>query len=267
MHASRSPQQSRLQRQRGSGSGAVPRPDRARRHQQPAGHARGQQPGGTTFWLDPKNGVQYPIVMQTPQYRVATLSDLQNLPVTATTTAVPQVLGGVAISAATPRTRSSHSTTSSRWFRSTRPRRVATWAPLRRTSTGSSRTRRTTCQGKHGRPARPGADDEQRVRRTSVRPARRHRADLSADRGQFSILERSIRHRLCAAGGARGHRVAVVCHGYHAVGAGAHGRNLCMGVATANSVLVISLRASASQSSATRSPLRSRRAWCVFVRY
>ncbi len=49
-----------------------------------------------TFWLDPKNGVQYPIVMQTPQYKVDTLSELQNLPVTATTTAVPQVLGAVA---------------------------------------------------------------------------------------------------------------------------------------------------------------------------
>jgi len=49
-----------------------------------------------TFWLDPQNGVQYPIVMQTPQYRIDTLSELQNLPVTATTTAVPQVLGGVA---------------------------------------------------------------------------------------------------------------------------------------------------------------------------
>jgi multidrug efflux pump subunit AcrB len=49
-----------------------------------------------TFWLDPKNGVQYPIVMQTPQYKVATLSELHNLPITATTTAVPQVLGGVA---------------------------------------------------------------------------------------------------------------------------------------------------------------------------
>jgi multidrug efflux pump subunit AcrB len=49
-----------------------------------------------SFWLDPKNGVQYPIVMQTPQYRVDTLSKLRNLPVTATTTAVPQVLGGVA---------------------------------------------------------------------------------------------------------------------------------------------------------------------------
>ena len=49
-----------------------------------------------TFWLDPKNGVQYPIVMQTPQYKLDTLSELQNLPVTATTTAVPQDLGGVA---------------------------------------------------------------------------------------------------------------------------------------------------------------------------
>jgi multidrug efflux pump subunit AcrB len=49
-----------------------------------------------TFWLDPKNGVQYPIVMQTPQYEVDSLSKLQNLPITASTTAVPQVLGGVA---------------------------------------------------------------------------------------------------------------------------------------------------------------------------
>src|ERR1700694_631203 len=32
------------------------------------------------FWLDPKSGVQYPIVMQTPQYRVDSLSGLQNLP-------------------------------------------------------------------------------------------------------------------------------------------------------------------------------------------
>ena len=51
-----------------------------------------------TFWLDPKNGVQYSIVMQTPQYQINSLSALQNLPITATTTAslVPQVLGGVA---------------------------------------------------------------------------------------------------------------------------------------------------------------------------
>ena len=34
--------------------------------------------------------------MQTPQYQVDTLSKLQNLPITAATTSVPQVLGGVA---------------------------------------------------------------------------------------------------------------------------------------------------------------------------
>jgi len=53
-----------------------------------------------TFWLDPANGVQYSIVMQTPQYQVDSLGELQNLPVSATgttpTSSVPQVLGGVA---------------------------------------------------------------------------------------------------------------------------------------------------------------------------
>jgi multidrug efflux pump subunit AcrB len=50
-----------------------------------------------TFWLDPSNGVQYPIVMQTPQYQVDNLSELQNLPITnATSTSIPQVLGAVA---------------------------------------------------------------------------------------------------------------------------------------------------------------------------
>lgn len=34
-----------------------------------------------TFWLNPKTGVQYPIVTQAPQYRVSSLQDLQNLPV------------------------------------------------------------------------------------------------------------------------------------------------------------------------------------------
>jgi multidrug efflux pump subunit AcrB len=33
------------------------------------------------YWLNPKNGVSYPIVAQAPQYRVDTLSDLENTPV------------------------------------------------------------------------------------------------------------------------------------------------------------------------------------------
>jgi CzcA family heavy metal efflux pump len=34
-----------------------------------------------TFWLNPQNGVQYPIVVQTPQYRLDTLAALAHLPV------------------------------------------------------------------------------------------------------------------------------------------------------------------------------------------
>jgi multidrug efflux pump subunit AcrB len=51
-----------------------------------------------TFWLDRANGVQYPIVMQTPQYQVDSLGELQNVPITASASdaSVPQVLGGVA---------------------------------------------------------------------------------------------------------------------------------------------------------------------------
>ena len=33
-----------------------------------------------TFWLNPKNGVSYPIVAQTPQYWVRSLSQLENIP-------------------------------------------------------------------------------------------------------------------------------------------------------------------------------------------
>ena len=35
------------------------------------------------FWLNPENGVSYPIVAQMPQYRVNSMSDLSNIPITA----------------------------------------------------------------------------------------------------------------------------------------------------------------------------------------
>ncbi|HBK04437.1 MAG TPA: RND transporter [Acetobacteraceae bacterium] len=35
-----------------------------------------------SFWLNPANGVSYPIVVQTPQYRMDSWSDLRNLPIT-----------------------------------------------------------------------------------------------------------------------------------------------------------------------------------------
>jgi len=48
------------------------------------------------FWLNNANGVTYPIVVQTPQYRIDTLSHLANAPVTSSRTETPQYLGGLA---------------------------------------------------------------------------------------------------------------------------------------------------------------------------
>jgi len=48
------------------------------------------------FWLNTKNGVSYPIVAQMPQYRIETLSDFVNVPVTSSATDAPRYLGGLA---------------------------------------------------------------------------------------------------------------------------------------------------------------------------
>jgi multidrug efflux pump subunit AcrB len=48
------------------------------------------------FWLNDSNGVSYPIVVQTPQYRIDTTSDLANVPITSPNAGTPQYLGGLA---------------------------------------------------------------------------------------------------------------------------------------------------------------------------
>ena len=48
-----------------------------------------------TFWLSPKNGISYSVVAATPQYRMDSLAALQALPVTGSG-GTPQVLGGLA---------------------------------------------------------------------------------------------------------------------------------------------------------------------------
>jgi multidrug efflux pump subunit AcrB len=47
------------------------------------------------FWLDPRNGASYPIVAQTPQYRLDSLSKMENLPVTGSKAGSMQVLGAL----------------------------------------------------------------------------------------------------------------------------------------------------------------------------
>ena len=48
------------------------------------------------FWLNPENGVSYPIVAQMPQYRVNSISELSNIPITAQESGAQRYLGGLA---------------------------------------------------------------------------------------------------------------------------------------------------------------------------
>jgi multidrug efflux pump subunit AcrB len=51
-----------------------------------------------TYWLNPRNNISYPIVMQTPQYQLGSLGALNNLPITGSGThgADAPILGGLA---------------------------------------------------------------------------------------------------------------------------------------------------------------------------
>ncbi len=48
-----------------------------------------------TFFLNPQNGVSYLIAAQTPQYRIDSLQDLHNVPITGPSAATPQILGNL----------------------------------------------------------------------------------------------------------------------------------------------------------------------------
>jgi multidrug efflux pump subunit AcrB len=49
-----------------------------------------------TFFLDWKNGVQYSLVAQTPQYRITSLQDMANIPLTSANMVRPEILSDVA---------------------------------------------------------------------------------------------------------------------------------------------------------------------------
>ena len=148
-----------------------------------------------TYWLNPDNGVSYPIVMQTPQYRLDSL-------VGAVQPADHGAGGDVAAGAGRPR-RHHAATRQRRWSRTTtsqpmvadlrhhagpRPRRRR----RRHAARSSTSWRRGACRkGAHGQAAGPGQDDGQRLLRPAVRPARRDRADLPADRRELPVVERS----------------------------------------------------------------------------
>ena len=49
-----------------------------------------------TYYLNPENGVNYSVVMQTPQYQIDSISALETLPITSNVPTQAPILGGVA---------------------------------------------------------------------------------------------------------------------------------------------------------------------------
>ncbi|HUA63714.1 MAG TPA: efflux RND transporter permease subunit [Verrucomicrobiae bacterium] len=49
-----------------------------------------------SYWLNPKNGVSYSLVTQTPQYRIQTLHDIEDVPITGPGARQPEILADVA---------------------------------------------------------------------------------------------------------------------------------------------------------------------------
>lgn len=56
----------------------------------------GSSQSSPTYWLDPKNGVSYAVSIQTPQRDIDTMTGLKNIPVTSGTGVNTQLLGGIA---------------------------------------------------------------------------------------------------------------------------------------------------------------------------
>jgi CzcA family heavy metal efflux pump len=55
----------------------------------------GSSQGAPTFWLNPQNGVSYPIVAQTPEYRMSSMAGLEGVPISGASGNPAQMLGGL----------------------------------------------------------------------------------------------------------------------------------------------------------------------------
>jgi multidrug efflux pump subunit AcrB len=49
-----------------------------------------------SFWANPQNGINYTVAVQVPQYKIDSMDSLKNIPVSSTTATMPQLLGNLA---------------------------------------------------------------------------------------------------------------------------------------------------------------------------
>ena len=57
----------------------------------------GSSQGAPTYWLNPQNGVSYPIVAQTPESRISSIAELESIPINSSSSGPAQVLGGLGV--------------------------------------------------------------------------------------------------------------------------------------------------------------------------
>ena len=99
-----------------------------------------------SFFLNWKNGVNYNLVAQTPQYEVQSLQDLANTPVTTPGASRSGILADVASVKRTSEMESSVTTTFAAWWKSTEMCRIVTWVRLHVISTASWMPIESSCR-------------------------------------------------------------------------------------------------------------------------
>ena len=178
------------------------------------------------FFLNWKNGVSYNLVAQTPQYRVGSLQDLENTPITAPSTARPGILADVAsIQRSSEMQAISHYNIR---------RIVEIYGAVQDRDLGSvSRdiNRIVRCRSEVAATRklcdhpRPNSDHEQLLHRPAGWAGVLHCAGLPTDRGELSVVARSFHHHYGTTGRACRHRAVSLCDAHHAERACLNGRD------------------------------------------
>ncbi len=178
------------------------------------------------FWFNTKNGVEYNLAVQTPQYQVSSIDELLRTPVSGATAGPTQLLGNlVRISPKAEFAEVNHY--------NIRPV-IDLYVSVEGEDLGSisrqvdklvDQARKTLPQGQPDHGARPGADHALVVLRAGCRRGDGDRARVPADRGELPVVDRPADHRQRVACGAGGHRLDAVPHRHSPERAGAHGRD------------------------------------------
>ena len=216
------------------------------------------------YWVNPQNRVNYRVAVQTPDYKVNSIDALENTPIIVGPTRQPASAGtGDATSAVmnTPNpanqvqpqllsnlTNLRRTTSPAKYQPLQRPaglrgvRQRAGPRPgdgVRRRAEGHRRGAADPAARQHHRPPRPGPEHEQLVHRAGRRAGVRGAAGLLPDGGQLPVVARPVHHPHRAAGALAGIVWMLYVTQTTLSVPALMGAMMCVGVATSNSILLV----------------------------